>query len=80
MSTDQPGRLPDAFTTAGSSSFLDFLSGHAPDLLPAHRAAGHAASGTVPDAPRATTIVALTLCAEGVGAGVVMRSEERRGG
>ena len=77
MSTDQPGRLPDAFTTPGSSSFLDFLSGHAPDLLPSHRAAGHAATGTVPDAPHATTIVALTFGAEGVGAGVVMAGDRR---
>ena len=73
MSTDQPGRLPDAFTTPGSSSFLDFLSGHAPDLLPSHRAAGHAATGTVPDAPHATTIVALTFG----GAGVVMAGDRR---
>ncbi|MFH6687973.1 proteasome subunit beta [Cellulosimicrobium funkei] len=77
MSTDQPGRLPDAFTTPGSSSFLEFLSGHAPDLLPSHRAAGHAATGTVPEAPHATTIVALTFGAEGVGAGVVMAGDRR---
>jgi len=78
MSTDQPGRLPDAFTTPGSSSFLDFLSGHAPDLLPSHRLAGHASSGTtVPATPHATTIVALTFGPEGVGGGVVMAGDRR---
>ena len=77
MSTDQPGRLPDAFTTPGSSSFLDFLSGHAPDLLPSHRAAGHASGGVAPDAPHATTIVALTFGAEGVAGGVVMAGDRR---
>ncbi len=77
MSTDQPGRLPDAFTTPGSSSFLDFLSGHAPDLLPSHRAAGHASAGAAPAAPHATTIVALTFGAEGVAGGVVMAGDRR---
>ena len=77
MSTDQPGRLPDAFTTPGSSSFLDFLSGHAPDLLPSHRAAGHTSGGVAPDAPHATTIVALTFGAEGVAGGVVMAGDRR---
>jgi len=78
MSTDQSGRLPDAFTTPGSSSFLDFLSGHAPDLLPSHRLAGHASSGTTaPVAPHATTIVALTFGAEGVAGGVVMAGDRR---
>ncbi|KAJ8146529.1 hypothetical protein OY671_000386 [Metschnikowia pulcherrima] len=77
MSTDQPGRSPDAFTTPGSSSFSDFSSGHAPDSSPSHRAAGHAATGTVPDAPHATTIVASTFGAEGVGAGVVMAGDRR---
>ena len=31
------GRLPHAFTTPGSSSFVEFLSGHAPQLLPGNR-------------------------------------------
>jgi proteasome beta subunit len=78
MSTHQPqplpGRLPDAFTTPGSSSFLDFLAGHAPDLLPSHRAASHA--GTAPDAPHGTTIVAATFGADGAG-GVVMAGDRR---
>lgn len=78
MSTHQPqrlpGRLPDAFTTPGSSSFLEFLAGHAPDLLPSHRAASHA--GSVPDAPHGTTIVAATFGADGAG-GVVMAGDRR---
>ncbi|WP_435736096.1 proteasome subunit beta [Cellulosimicrobium sp. PMB13] len=80
MSTHQPdrlpGRLPDAFTTPGSSSFLDFLSGHAPDLLPSHRAASHAGSGAAPAAPHATTIVACTFGTDGAG-GVVMAGDRR---
>jgi proteasome beta subunit len=78
MSTHQPqrlpGRLPDAFTTPGSSSFLDFLAGHAPDLLPSHRAGAH--GGAVPEAPHATTIVAATYGADGAG-GVVMAGDRR---
>ena len=31
------GRLPHAFTTPGSSSFVDFLAGYAPELLPGNR-------------------------------------------
>ncbi|WP_315096550.1 proteasome subunit beta [uncultured Cellulomonas sp.] len=60
------GRLPHAFTTPGSSSFMDFLSSHAPALLPGNR----------PDpgvlAPHGTTIVALAF--EG---GVVMAGDRR---
>jgi len=80
MSTHQPerlpGRLPDAFTTPGSSSFLDFLAGHAPDLLPSHRAASHAGAGAAPGAPHATTIVAATFGADDAG-GVVMAGDRR---
>lgn len=65
-----PGRLPDAFTTPGSSSFVDFLSGHAPELLPGRRAPLPA--GEVPVAPHATTIVALTFAG-----GVVMAGDRR---
>jgi proteasome beta subunit len=64
------GRLPDAFTTPGSSSFVDFLAGHAPDLLPGRRTALPA--GDVPLAPHATTIVALTF-----DGGVVMAGDRR---
>lgn len=67
------GRLPGAFTTPGSSSFVDFLAQHAPDLLPGRRAtlpAGDVAPGGV--APHATTIVALTF-----DGGVVMAGDRR---
>jgi proteasome beta subunit len=63
------GRLPAAFTTPGSSSFVDFLAGHAPELLPGRRPLP---AGEVPVAPHATTIVALTF--EG---GVVMAGDRR---
>ncbi len=73
MSIDRPGRLPAAFLTPGTSSFVDFLAGHAPDLLPSARAT---APGPVPNAPTATTIVALTLGVDG-SAGVVMAGDRR---
>jgi proteasome beta subunit len=60
---------PSAFLAAGSSSFADFLTTAAPDLLPAQREAG-AALGH--DLPHATTIVA-AIC-EG---GVVMAGDRR---
>jgi proteasome beta subunit len=61
--------LPSAYLTPGSSSFADFLSALAPDLLPAHRVAP--AGGGV-DAPHATTIVAATFAD-----GVVMAGDRR---
>ena len=51
------GRLPHAFTTPGSSSFVEFLAGHAPELLPGNRPLP---AGEV-HAPHGTTIVALTF-------------------
>ena len=63
-----PG-LPPAFTTPGSASFTDFLGGHAPELLPGRRVLPSAAA---PDAPHATTIVALSF--EG---GVLMAGDRR---
>ncbi|WP_448060530.1 proteasome subunit beta [Cellulomonas hominis] len=68
---DQPasGRLPRAFTTPGSSSFVEFLAGYAPDLLPGHRVLP---AGDVPAAPHGTTIVALTF-----DGGVVMAGDRR---
>jgi proteasome beta subunit len=51
--------LPSAFFTPGNSSFSDFLSQHAPDLLPGKRA--QATMSTAPvEAPHGTTIVAIT--------------------
>jgi len=69
MSTDPYGRLPRAFTTPGSSSFVDFLTAHAPDLLPSGRPLP---AGAVPVAPHATTIVALACTG-----GVVMAGDRR---
>ena len=63
------GRLPAAFTTPGSSSFVEFLAGHAPSLLPGNRPLP---AGEVPLAPHATTIVALVF-----DGGVVMAGDRR---
>ena len=49
------GRLPHAFTTPGSSSFVDFLAGYAPDLLPGNRPL----PASEVAAPHGTTIVAV---------------------
>ena len=65
------GRLPDAFTTPGSASFVDFLAGYAPDLLPGNRPLP-AGSFAELAAPHATTIVALVH--EG---GIVMAGDRR---
>ncbi|UER54400.1 proteasome subunit beta [Kineosporiaceae bacterium SCSIO 59966] len=70
MTTDaHTGRLPSAFTTPGSSSFSEFLSTHAPDLLPGRRSLP---PGAAPDSPHGTTIVALTFPG-----GVVMAGDRR---
>ena len=69
MSPEPFGRLPRAFTTPGSSSFVDFLTAHAPDLLPGGRPLP---AGLVPVAPHATTIVALEFAG-----GVVMAGDRR---
>ncbi|MEC3993118.1 proteasome subunit beta [Actinacidiphila sp. DG2A-62] len=50
------GRLPAAFLTPGSSSFLDFLGEHSPELLPGNRALPPL-KGAV-ELPHGTTIVA----------------------
>jgi proteasome beta subunit len=67
--TDQSGRLPAAFLTPGSSSFTEFLSGHAPHLLPAGRPLP---AGQLPQAPHGTTIVTLTF-----DGGVLMAGDRR---
>ncbi|MGL5865715.1 MAG: proteasome subunit beta [Dermatophilaceae bacterium] len=56
------GRLPSAYLVPGSSSFSDFLSAHAPTLLPSRRPLP---PGAALDAPHATTIVT-AICADGV--------------
>ncbi|MCA5893536.1 proteasome subunit beta [Isoptericola sp. NEAU-Y5] len=81
-SADTSGRLPDAFLRPGSSSFVDFLAAHSPDLLPGRRpASGSPAGAGDPLAPHATTIVALTFGTDGAdgeaGRGVVMAGDRR---
>ncbi len=49
------GRLPAAFLTPGSSSFIDFLAEHSPDLIPGRRSLPE---GLTIEAPHGTTIVA----------------------
>jgi proteasome beta subunit len=58
------------FTTAGTSSFTEFLSQAAPDLLPGRRPLPPGVSADL--APHATTIVALTT-----NEGVVMAGDRR---
>ena len=66
-----------AFLAAGPSSFADFLTSAAPDLLPraAHSAAAAGAEGALGEVPHATTIV--TALCEG---GVVMAGDRRATG
>ncbi len=67
--TDPSGRLPRAYLVPGSASFAEFLSDHAPRLLPSGRALP---VGTVPEAPHGTTIVAVEF-----DGGVVMAGDRR---
>ncbi|WP_328945531.1 proteasome subunit beta [Streptomyces sp. NBC_00250] len=62
------GRLPAAFLTPGSSSFLDFLASHSPDLLPG----GRKLPEGIVEAPHGTTIVAATFPG-----GVVLAGDRR---
>jgi proteasome beta subunit len=64
------GRLPAAFLTPGSSSFLDFLGDHSPELLPGNRPVP-AVRGAI-ELPHGTTIVAATF--EG---GVILAGDRR---
>jgi proteasome beta subunit len=67
------GRLPMAFLTPGSSSFSEFLSAHAPDLLPGRRTPpGTSGSSVSNETPHGTTIVAATFPG-----GVVMAGDRR---
>jgi proteasome beta subunit len=63
-------RLPSSFLTPGSSSFAEFLSHQAPELLPARRSLPNGSAADL--APHGTTIVATTF--EG---GVVMAGDRR---
>jgi proteasome beta subunit len=63
-------RLPSAYLTPGSSSFAEFLSQQAPELLPARRTLPNGVASDL--APHGTTIVAATF--EG---GVVMAGDRR---
>jgi proteasome beta subunit len=67
---DPPGRLPAVFTNAGTSSFTEFLSMAAPDLLPGRRPLPPGLAGDA--APHATTIVAMSYAD-----GVVMAADRR---
>ncbi|SDO66127.1 proteasome subunit beta [Actinacidiphila guanduensis] len=64
------GRLPAAFLTPGSSSFLDFLGDHSPELLPGNRTLPPI-KGAV-ELPHGTTIVAATF-----ESGVVLAGDRR---
>jgi proteasome beta subunit len=68
--TRKPGHLPAAFLTPGSSSFLDFLGEHSPELLPGNRTLP-AVKGAV-ELPHGTTIVAAVF-----DSGVVLAGDRR---
>jgi proteasome beta subunit len=67
---DPTGRLPDVYTSIGTSSFTQFLSAAHPELLPGRRPLPPGLAGNL--APHATTIVAIV--ADG---GVVMAGDRR---
>jgi proteasome beta subunit len=70
LSEARLSRLGPAFLASGSSSFADFLSEHAPDLLPSRRSLPE---GSLADlAPHGTTIVAATFPG-----GVIMAGDRR---
>src|SRR5205807_9878576 len=68
--TRSTGRLPAAFLTPGSSSFVDFLGQHSPELLPGNRSLPPV-QGAV-EIPHGTTIVAATFPG-----GVLMAGDRR---
>ena len=63
-------RLPASHMAPGTSSFVDFLGAHSPDLLPSRRAVPPGDAGEL--APHGTTIVAATFAG-----GVVMAGDRR---
>ncbi|MEV4410521.1 proteasome subunit beta [Catellatospora sp. NPDC049609] len=67
---DTPGRLPASFTTPGTSSFTEFLTQVAPELLPGRRPLPAGMNADL--APHATTIVAISTAD-----GVVMAGDRR---
>ncbi len=67
--SDSP-RLPASYLMPGTSSFSDFLSAQAPDLLPSRRPVAAGQAGDL--APHGTTIVAATFAH-----GVVMAGDRR---
>ncbi|MEU1216584.1 proteasome subunit beta [Streptomyces sp. NPDC005791] len=68
--TRSTGRLPAAFLTPGSSSFMDFLSDHSPEILPGNRTLPPL-QGAI-EAPHGTTIVAASFPG-----GVVLAGDRR---
>lgn len=68
--TRSTGRLPAAFLTPGSSSFLDFLGEHAPELLPGNRTLPPL-KGAV-ELPHGTTIVSAVF-----DGGVILAGDRR---
>lgn len=68
--TRSTGRLPAAFLTPGSSSFMDFLGEHSPELLPGNRPLP-SVQGAI-EAPHGTTIVAVSFPG-----GVVLAGDRR---
>ncbi|MDH6575746.1 proteasome subunit beta [Kitasatospora sp. MAP5-34] len=67
--TGGTGRLPAAFLTPGSSSFIDFLAQHSPQLIPGGRALPE---GLTIEAPHGTTIVSAVF-----DGGVVIAGDRR---
>jgi len=63
-------RLPSAYLAPGSSSFAEFLSRQAPELLPGNRSLPQGSAADL--APHGTTIVATTF-----GGGVVIAGDRR---
>jgi proteasome beta subunit len=67
---DHSRRPPAFFTTPGTSSFVEYLTAHSPELLPGRRSLP--ADRAVPAVPHATTIVAMAYAD-----GVIMAGDRR---